>query len=95
MTGEHLLGEEAPDGLREDSGFEFHLLPGEPGDPPAGELNLLLSSTVVDKGNVRFMKPTTVSFEDQALRAPEEIRLIALASDLESDVDFRLRQPSL
>jgi len=41
------------------------------------------------------MKPTTVRFEDQSLRPPEEVRLEAPIADLQRHVDLRLRQSSL
>lgn len=89
------LGQEASNGLRQDPWFKFHLLPGEAGDPPTGELEVLLSSSVIDEGGVGVVEASAVAFEDQPLGAPEEVGLVAPAADLESYVHLRLGQADL
>lgn len=73
----------------------FDLLPGAMRDSPAGKLQSLLPSPIVDKGNVGVVETTTVSLEDQPRIAPEEVRPEASITSFEQHVDLGLWQPLL
>jgi hypothetical protein len=51
-------------------------------------LQELLSLAVVLKGRVGVMEATTVSLDDQAGVAPEEVRFEVATADVERDVDL-------